>query len=368
MKTNIQNVLLVALALSSVAPMQAQSIRHAASRMGSSVAGGARHTTDWVHRQIESVALPRRARQRIVSTLRLSAQPTEKDFAVLKKYIQGKSLNRSERRTWRKYRNRALSTRGAVATITAVVVAILATMGAGAYWATKGEDQGEPLVVGGPEGFERKGGAGVPTDRNDSQGNEVQWESIVFFESSKHGKRNWKVDTITDNYLNLVAVDDDMVRQPKVDPRLVTIVTGAKRTHPEVGGAAAASGAVEVAGLQALADDPVVQAQAAAQALQGELVAARRALTDAEQAEQVARMALETFNRENPSIRGYGDDGVPKHLQPIVDQRVKLHGVHLAAQEQVRQTRLAEQAVRQQNEAALRAVRQAREAAYRASQ
>ncbi len=135
----LQNRLLIALLFSSIVPVQAQ---NTFSKMRSSITRSAQCSADWVHRQIESVAFPRRMRLRIVKTLQLFAQPTKREQVVLRKYVQGQPLNDSEIKAWKQYRNCALSRRGAVASMTAGVITMLSLMGAAAHsLVVRGEDQ-----------------------------------------------------------------------------------------------------------------------------------------------------------------------------------------------------------------------------------
>lgn len=183
---SIHHFLAGALLLSSVAPLQAQTARqrllsvgHSARGAASAVVGGVRYSASWVNRKIEAGArnFPRWGRRRVANTLSRFAKPTGQERAVIEKYVNGQQLNAAEAVTWKKFRNRALSTRGAIATIVTIIIAILA---AGVVYAkTRGGastgvppvagpaaplvQQGAPLLIGAPTGV-RPGPAlsGIP--------------------------------------------------------------------------------------------------------------------------------------------------------------------------------------------------------------
>lgn len=131
---SIHHFLAGALLLSSIAPLQAQTARQRLLSAGhtarGAVVGGVRYSTDWVNRKIEAGArnFPRWARRRVANTLSRFAKPTEQEREVIKKYVNGQQLSAAEAVTWKKFRNRALSSRGALAAIVAIVIAILATI------------------------------------------------------------------------------------------------------------------------------------------------------------------------------------------------------------------------------------------------
>jgi len=137
---SINSILLCALALSVGAPAQAmmkqqlqgagENLTRAASTARSAVVGGVRYSADWVNRKIESstTQFPLWARRRVAGVFRRFATPNAQELQVMKKWMNHQPLSAQEQTIWKKYKGRVYSSRGAIAAIATVIIAILAAI------------------------------------------------------------------------------------------------------------------------------------------------------------------------------------------------------------------------------------------------